>query len=101
MWSIEDYILAHIKRIYGAQILYRNRVIYIKTEDDIYQIDLHLAHEGIYRFISATKPLILTETCLARGFFYVAAYASYKKANIIPTQEDWKKFLNDAYKYGN
>ena len=97
MWSIEDCVLAHCRRTYGARVLYHNRAVYIKTEDDTYQIDLSLADQNIYRFRSTTKPLVLTETCLARGFFRVSAHATYKKAGKIPTVKDWKQFLNDAY----
>lgn len=98
MVDMEDYVLAYIKRVYGAQILYRNRVVYIKTEDDTYRIDLSLARRSIYRFHSTTKPFVLTDTCLARGFFRVAAHATYKAVNKIPTNDDWERFLNDAYK---
>jgi hypothetical protein len=97
--SKEDYVLAYAKKVYGAKIFYRNRAIYIKTQADVYKIDLHLANESIYRFISMTKPLVLTETCLARGFFRVCAFSTYKDAQKIPTNKDWEKFLNDAYKY--
>ena len=100
MWSCEDYVLAHIKRTYGALIFYRNRTFYIKTTDDIYRIDFRLAEENIYRFVSMTKPMVLTETNLARGFFRVAAHSTYKETKQIPTYQDWKRFLNDAYKYG-
>ena len=99
MWSIEDYVLAYCKHIYGAQILYRNRAVYIKTTDDIYRIDLDLADRKIYCFHSMTKPLRLVETCLARGFFRLSAYSAYKEANRIPTNEDWEKFINDAYAF--
>ncbi len=97
MWSIEDYVLAYCRHIYGAQILYRNRAVYIKTADDIYRIDLDLADRKIYCFHSMTKPLRLVETCLARGFFRLSAHAAYKEANRIPTNEDWEKFVNNAY----
>ena len=99
MWSIEDYVLAYCKHIYGAQILYRNRAVYIKTADDVYKIDFDLADRSIYRFHSMTKPFQLTETCLARGFFRLSAHATYKEANRIPTHKDWEKFINDAYAF--
>ena len=57
-----------------------------------------LASHDIYRFHSTTRPFTLTETCLPRGFFRVAAYETYEKAGIIPTIKDWKAFVNDAYK---
>lgn len=100
MWSCEDYVLAHCQQKYGARILYRNRAIYLQTADDTYRIDLRLADKDIYRFHSMTKPLAMTETCLARGFFKLSAHSVYKEAKRIPTNEDWEAFLNDAYKYG-
>ena len=99
MFDKEDFILDYAKLIYNMHIFYKNRKMYVKTEDDTYLLDLHLANESIYRFYSITRPMVLTETCLGRGFFKVAAHASYKAAQKIPTNQDWKKFLNDAYKY--
>ena len=97
--AVEDYVLAYARKIYGAQILYRNRMVYMKTKDDVYHIDLRMADKNVYRFHSTTKPLVLTETCLARGFFRLAAHADYKKAQKIPSNADWENFLNDAYKH--
>lgn len=99
MRGITDYVVIHCRNIYGMRILYRNRVLYVKTSDDTYSCDFSLAKHCIYCFHSMTKPFVLTETCLARGFFRLAAHESYKKANKIPTNSDWEKFLNDAYKH--
>ena len=92
-------VLLYAHYVYGTQILYRNRAMYVRTVEDTYYVDLRLAHEGIYRFCSITKPLVLTETYLERGVFRVAAFSSYKRANKIPTNSDWERFVNDAYKY--
>ena len=99
MNSLTNNVLLYAHHVYGTQMLYRNRAMYVRTAEDTYYVDLHLAHEGIYRFYSTTKPLVLTETCLERGVFRVAAFSLYKRANKIPTNSDWEKFVNDAYKY--
>lgn len=100
MVSVEDYVLAHAKHTYGARVLYRNRALYIQTEDYTYRLDLRLAPANVYRFIAIQAPIVLIDTCLARGFFKVAAHATYKAVNKIPTNADWERFLNDAYKNG-
>lgn len=99
MKNLTDYVVAYARFVYRVQILYKNRIIYLKTEDDTYRIDLSLAGRSVYRFYSTTKPIVLTDTCLARGFYRAAAYSSYRKANKIPTVDDWEKFVNDAYAF--
>ena len=96
MKNFEVGILIYARHIYGVKILYRNRSLYLKTKNDLYQVDLHLANENIYRFYSMTRPAVFTDTCFARGVFYMAAYDTYKQINKIPTKEDWEKFINDA-----
>lgn len=100
MRDSKDYVVIHCRRVYGARLLYKNRIFYFQTEDGIYRIDLSLSPKGIYRFYNTEKPLVLTESCLARGFFRLAALHTYKETGTIPTQSDWERFLNDAYRYG-
>lgn len=100
MRDSKDYVVSYCRHIYGARVLYRNRKLCFQTEDGIYRVDLSLKHKGIYRFHNIEKPMILTESNLARGFFRLAAKSAYEKAGVIPTQYDWEVFLKDAYKFG-
>lgn len=100
MRDSKDYVVIHCRRTYGARLLYKNRKVYFQAEDGVYEIDLSLASKGIYRFYNTERPAVLTESCLERGFFRLAALCTYKEAGIVPTQRDWEIFLNDAYKYG-
>ena len=99
MNSLTNNILLYARHVYGTQILYRNRAVYIKTEDDVYRIDIHLAHKSIFRFHSMTYPMVFTDTNLARGIFRMATHKTYKEIEQIPTNEDWERFINDAYAY--
>ena len=99
MQSCEDYVLAHCKKIYGIKVLYRNRAIYIQTEEDTYRVDLSFAKDKIYGFCSVNNGKVLIESNLARGFFRIAAYSTYREIGLIPSFEDWEKFLADAYHY--
>lgn len=99
MKNLTDYVIAYARHVYGTQMLYRNRAVYLKTEDDVYRIDIHLAHESIYRFHSTTYPMVFTDTSLARGIFRMAAHKTYKEIEQIPTNEDWERFVKDAYAY--
>ena len=99
MKNLTDYVIAYARHIYGIQMLYRNRAVYLKTKDDVYRIDVHLAHENIFRFHSMTYPMVFTDTNLARGIFRMAAHKTYKEIEQIPTNKDWERFVNDAYAY--
>ena len=99
MLSCEDCVLVHCKRIYGSRVLYRNRAVYIQTEEDTYKIDLSLSKDGVFCFRGAINGSILVESNLARGFFRIAAYPTYKKIGLVPSLEDWERFLMDAYSY--
>lgn len=97
MNHLNDYVVNYIRHVYGAQLLYRNRAIYLKTDDNIYQVDLSLAHKEIYRFHGLRLPITLTDTNFGRGMFRAAAHGTYKEIGLIPTNKDWEKFINDAY----
>lgn len=99
MNSLTNNILLYARYVYGTQILYRNRAVYLKTEDDVYRIDIHLAHKSIFRFHSMTYPMVFTDTNLARGIFRMATHKTYKEIEQIPTNKDWERFVNDAYAY--
>ena len=99
MNNLASNVLLYARHEYGIRLLYRNRTMYLKTENDIYRIDMHLSHERIYRFYSTTYPLVLTDINFARGIFRMAAYKTYKEIGKIPTNKDWEKFVNDAYAY--
>ena len=100
MSNLTNNVLLYARHVYGTQMFYRNRAMYLKTEDDIYRVDIHLAHKSIFRFHSMTYPMVLTDTNFARGIFRIAALHTYKETGNIPTQSDWERFLNDAYKFG-
>ena len=99
MKILTDYLVAYTRHVYGAQMLYRNRAVYLKTEDDVYRIDIHLAHKSVFRFHSMTYPAVFTDTNLARGIFRMAAHNTYKEIGQIPTNKDWERFVNDAYAF--
>lgn len=99
MNSLTNNILFYIRYVYNAWLFSRNRAVYFRTEDDIYHVDIHLAHKNVFRFYSTTRPLALIDSNFGRGLFRLAAHAAYKEANKIPSQKDWEKFINDAYKY--
>lgn len=97
MNGLTNNILLYARHVYGAQMFYRNRAMYLKTEDDVYRVDTHLAHESVFRFHSMTYPMVFTDTNFARGIFRMAAHKTYKEIKQIPSNEDWEKFINDAY----
>ena len=99
MKNLTDCVVAYTRHVYGTQILYRNRAVYLKTEDDVYRVDIHLAHKSVFRFHSMTYPMVFTDTNLARGIFRMAAHKTYKEIEQIPTNKDWERFVNDAYAY--
>lgn len=99
MNRLNDFVILYARHVYGARLLYRNRAIYLKTDDNIYRVDLSMAHKNIYRFHGMRLPIVLTDTCFGRGLFRAAAHGTYKEINLIPTNADWEKFVNDAYAF--
>ena len=99
MQSYENCVLAHCKRIYGTRLLYRNRAIYFRTEEEIYRVDLSLSKDKVFCFYNTSGAITLIESNLARGFFRVAAFPTYRDAGLVPSLRDWERFLADAYYY--
>lgn len=99
MQSCENCVLAHCKRTYGTRLLYRNRAIYFQTEGETYRVDLSLSKDKVFCFYNTSGAITLIESNLARGFFRIAAFPTYRDAGLVPSLADWERFLADAYHY--
>lgn len=99
MQSCENCVLAHCKRTYGTRLFYRNRAVYFQTGEEIYRVDLSLSKDRVFYFYDTNGAIALIESNLARGFFKVAAFPTYRDAGLVPSLADWERFLADAYYY--
>ena len=93
------YLLRHTKEIYGIKFYCKNSITYIITSDDTYKLEYN-SKEKKYYFISTSKHYFISERWFERGLFRIACKKTYEEINLTPSEEDWRKFFNDAYKYG-
>ena len=93
------YVLKHAKNVYNIRLYYKKHIMYIVTEDDTYKVLVQGEDERRYYFISTSRPYILKEKFFERGLFVIASHSTYRDSDLKPTTEDWRTFLNDAFKY--
>jgi len=73
--------------------------MYISTEDDVYKVLAQGEENVTYYFISTSRPYVLQEKFFERGLFVIASNSIYREFGLEPTIEDWRAFINDAFKY--
>ena len=97
---MEQYIISYLKNIYGGQLFHKNNKLILKVNNETYFIYPSKADKNYYIFELKQYPLILRDHNFLRGLFKVWSHSINVKNKIIPSEEDWKKFINDAFKYG-
>ena len=95
---VSTYVLRYAKIVYDIRLYYKNHVMYIATEDDVYKVVKQGKDKSLYYFISTSRPYVLKESSFERGLFVIASKFFYKESGLEPTTEDWRAFLNDAFK---
>lgn len=106
----ELHIIRHLRNTYGGVISLKDNCLYVEVSGDKFRVNLtDKARFGYYTFFhrDSGKRLDgkyyyhtqLKDGCLAHGLFLVWCHKFNKEIGIWPTQEDWFKFINDAYKY--
>ena len=106
----ELYIIRHLRNIYGGTISYKGDCFYIEVNGDKFWVNLtDKARFGYYTFFHRDSGRRLDgkyyyhrqlkDSCLAHGLFLVWCHRFNKELGIWSTNEDWIKFVNDAYKY--
>lgn len=97
------YIIQYLKSIYGGRILYKGSSLYLIVNNEIYRVNLNEGRrEGCYTFycMGAQHTVIrLKDKSLLRGIFLVWCSKFNESFEIVATEEDWLKFIEDAHKH--
>ena len=106
----EIHIIRHLRATYGGVISYKDNCFYVEINGDKFRVNLTDKERfGYYTFFHRDSGsrldgkmyyhVQLKDKCLAHGLFLIWCHKFNKDIGIWPTNEDWLKFVNDAYKY--
>ena len=104
----ELYIIRHLRDTYGGVVSYRGDNLYVRIGANKIQVNLAGRRLLGYYILSCqsadpsneeTCCVRLTKEGLGRALFLAWTYAFNQENGIFPTEEDWKRFAKDAYKY--
>jgi hypothetical protein len=106
----ELYIIHHLRNTYGGAISCKGDCLYVEVDGDKFRVNLTDKQRfGYYTFFHRDSGhrldgkwyyhTQLKDKCLAHGLFLIWCHKMNKENNIWSTAEDWKRFVNDAYKY--
>ena len=106
----ELYIIRHLRAIYGGKVYCKDNCLYVEVNGDKFRVNLTDKKQfGYYTFFHRDSDqhldgkkyyhTQLEDECLAHGLFLVWCHKFNKDIGIWSTEEDWNKFIKDAYKY--
>lgn len=106
----EFYIIRHLRDTYGGTLSGSGDFLYVEVNGDKFRVNLtDKKRFGYYTFFHRDSGRRLDgkyyyhsqlkDKCLAHGLFLIWCHKFNKDLNIWSNDEDWAKFVNDAYKY--
>ena len=106
----ELHIIRHLRHTYGGTISYKGDCLYVEVNGDKFRVNLtDKTRFGYYTFFHRDSGrrldgkwyyhTQLKDKCLAHGLFLVWCHKFNKDIGIWSTNEDWQRFVNDAYRY--
>ena len=106
----EIYIIRHLRATYGGILTYKDNCLYVEIDGDKFRVNLTDKQRfGYYTFFHRDSGrrldgkyyyhTQLKDKELAHGLFLVWCHKFNKSLGIWPTEEDWLRFINDAYQY--
>ncbi len=106
------YIIRHLRGVYGGSMSYKNDCLFIEVDGDKFRVNLtDKKRFGYYTFFHRDSGrrldgkyyyhTQLKDKDLAHGLFLVWCHSLNKSIGYYSTQEDWVRFVNDAYKYAS
>lgn len=106
----ELHIIRHLRAVYGGSISYKENCFYVEVNGDKFRVNLTDKERfGYYTFFHRDSGrhldgkyyyhTQLKDKCLAHGLFLIWCHKFNKDLGIWSTEEDWHRFVNDAYKY--
>lgn len=106
-----QYIINHLQRTYGGVVTRIDDLLYVEVNGDKFRVNLTDKERfGFYTFFHRDSGRRLDgkwyyhsqlkDKSLAHGLFLIWCHKFNKDLGIWSLEEDWFKFINDAYKYG-
>ena len=106
----ELHVIRYLRATYGGTISYKDDCFYVKINGDKFRVNLTDKERfGYYTFFHRDSGrrldgkwyyhTQLKDKCLAHGLFLIWCHKFNKDLGIWSNQDDWQKFVNDAYKY--
>ena len=95
-----NYIIRYLRDIYGGKINYRSNALIIIVDGEEFCVKLlDRTARGNYVFRHTSSGNCFEDKDLAHGIFLAWNYTMHRDYNIPLEEEDWYRFINDAYKY--
>lgn len=107
----EIYIIQHLRNTYGGSLKYKDHCLILEIGSDKFRVNLTDKNRfGYYTFFHRSNArrldgkydyhVQLKTSNLGKGLFQCWTHELHKESNIWYTEEDWKRFVDDAHKYG-
>lgn len=95
-----NYIIRYLRLIYGGKAMYHKCTLIIKVEGEEFQVKLLSRNAlGNYVFTHINSGNQFEDRDLAHGIFLAWNYKFYNEYGYPLEEEDWHRFINDAYRY--
>lgn len=103
------FIIRHLRNVYGGSVSYKENCLFVTVGNDKFRVNLTdgkrfgyytffhrdvTPRDGVYHYHSQLK-----DSDLAHGLFKVWCHEFNRDIGIWSTDEDWARFVNDAYSY--
>lgn len=106
----EIYIIRYLRATYGGILTYKDNCLYVEVDGDKFRVNLTDKQRfGYYTFFHRDSGrridgkyyyhTQLKDKELAHGLFLIWCHKFNKDLGIWSTEEDWFRFINDAYQY--
>ena len=94
------YIIRYLRDLYGGKVNCRRNALVITVDDEEFSVNLlDRTVKGNYVFHHTNSGNCFEDRNLAHGIFLAWNYKMYCDYGIALEEEDWHRFINDAYKY--
>ena len=93
-------IIRYLRALYGGKVTYHKGAMIINVDNEEFQVKPFCRNAlGNYIFTHVGTGKCFEDKDLAHGIFLAWNYKLYCDHTISINEEDWHRFINDAYKY--
>ena len=95
-----NHIVRYLREIYGCKMSCRRNCLIIEVDGEEFQVKLLTrSAKGNYIFFHVNSGNCFEDKDLAHGLFLAWNYKMYTEFGVPLEEEDWRRFVNDAYRY--